>query len=64
MIGNKDRKKGPKNLKPAWKLRLEKDLVDLESDPFIKELISFPDGANHPEKIAFSVIIILKNIKI
>lgn len=60
MLGNKTRTKGgKKGLKPSWLIRLEKDIADLESDPFIQKLINFPDGPDHPEKIGFKVKIIL-----
>lgn len=35
MLGAATRKKAAKQAKPAWKIRLEKDLVDLENDPYI-----------------------------
>ncbi|KRW99891.1 Ubiquitin-conjugating enzyme/RWD-like protein [Pseudocohnilembus persalinus] len=51
---NKNRKKDTKKSKPSWKIRLEKDLVDIESDPYVN--ISFPKGQDNIEQIAFTVI--------
>lgn len=44
---NKNRKKDTKKSKPSWKIRLEKDLVDIESDPYVN--ISFPKGQDNIE---------------